>query len=323
MHIITLYDKVLDENENTAYFSIMNTTRQIRSLALTCAVGLGLLADQLVRVPARPGLNVAIWAIVGTAVLWLLSRGRGASVSRETRWLVGGAAGFAGLLVLRDAEALAVFSLFAAIVLLGLAAGRAALAWAARAHFTDLAAAAVRVGVLIAMGPFGWNVGAARQPAVPASKTGRIWPQRVRTAARGTVMALPPLLVLTALLTSADPMFERVLHDALFEGFEPLLEHLAFAGVIAWFASGYVRAFLVNDDVVMDRVTLPRPSVASSEIVVALSLLNILFVAFLAVQVRYLFGGSGLVEVTEGLSYAEYARRGFFELVAAATLVVP
>src|SRR5688500_3595714 len=237
----------------------MNTTRQIRSLALASAVGLGLLADQLVRVPGRPGLNVALWAIAGTLVLWLLSRGREASVSRETRWLVGAAVGFAGLLVLRDAEALAVFSLFAAIVLLGLAAGRAALAWAARAHFTGLAATAVRVGVLIAMGPFGWNVGAARQPAAPASNTGRIWPQRMRTAARGTVMALPPLLVLTALLTSADPMFERVLNNALFTGIEPLLEHLAFAGVIAWLTSGYLRASMVGDDVVMDRVRLPRP----------------------------------------------------------------
>jgi hypothetical protein len=259
----------------------------------------------------------------GTFVLWLVSRGREPAVSRETRWLVGAAVGFAGLLMLRDAEALAVFSLFAAVVLLGLAAGRAALAWAARSHFVDLTAAAVRVGVLIAMGPFGWNIGAARQPAAPVTTGGRVWPQRARTAARGTVMALPPLLVLTVLLTSADPVFERVLHDALFTGIEPLLEHLAFAGVIAWLVSGYMRAFLVRDDVVMDRVRLPRPALASSEIAVALSLLNVLFLVFLAVQVRYLFGGASLVEVTEGLSYAEYARRGFFELVAAATLVVP
>jgi hypothetical protein len=301
----------------------MNTTSQTRRLGLTCALGLGLLADLLIRVSGRPGLNVTLWALAGTAVLWVLSRSRETPVSLETRWLVGGAVAFAGLLTLRDAEALAVFSLFAAVVLLGLAAGRAALAWAARAHFVDLAASAVRVGALIAMGPFGWNVGAARQPAVPASPNGRIWPQRVRTAARGTVMALPALLVLTALLTSADPMFERVLHAAVFEGFEPLLEHLAFASVIAWFASGYLRAFLVSDGVVMDRVRVPRPSIASSEIVVAVSLLNVLFLVFLAVQVRYLFGGTGLVEVTEGLSYAEYARRGFFELVAAATFVVP
>ncbi|HEY0674287.1 MAG TPA: DUF4173 domain-containing protein [Longimicrobiales bacterium] len=301
----------------------MSAPRRTRGLAYAGALLLGLLADQVVRVPGRPGVNVVLWALAGSAVLWLLSRDREPAVSRETRWLVGGAVAFAGLLVLRDADALAVFSLFSAVLLLGFAAGRGALAWAARAHIFDVAAAAVRVSALIALGPFGWNIGSAHQPAVPVSRSGRVWQQRARVAARGTVMALPPLLVLTALLTSADPMFERVLHNALFTGIEPFLEHLLFAGVIAWFASGYLRAFLVGDDVVMERVRLPRLSIAASEIAFALSLLNVLFIVFLVVQVRYLFGGAGLVEVTEGLSYAEYARRGFFELVAAAAFVVP
>ena len=40
-------------------------------------------------------------------------------------------------------------------------------------------------------------------------------------------------------------------------------------------------------------------------------------------QIRYFFGGSALVQATTGLTYAEYARRGFFELVAVAALVLP
>ena len=46
-----------------------------------------------------------------------------------------------------------------------------------------------------------------------------------------------------------------------------------------------------------------------------LGLLDLLFVAFVAVQIRYLFGGADRVVSTAGLTYAEYARRGFFELV--------
>lgn len=301
----------------------MSARPRIRDIALACALLLGVLADQLVRVPGRPGLNVALWALAGTAVLWLLSRRRETPVSRETWWLVGGAVAFAGLLMLRDAEPLAVFCLFSAVVLLGLAAGRGALAWARRAHMVEVAAAAVRVAALIALGPLGWSVGAARQPAVPDSTGQPSRLRHVRMVARGTLMALLPLLVLTQLLTDADPVFERVLHTALFDSIGPLLEHLAFAAVIAWFASGYVRAFLVGDDVLMEHVRIPRATVAPSEIAVALSLISLLFLVFLAVQVRYLFGGAGLVEVTEGLSYAEYARRGFFELVAAAAFVVP
>jgi hypothetical protein len=70
-------------------------------------------------------------------------------------------------------------------------------------------------------------------------------------------------------------------------------------------------------------VRLPQPQVGVVEGALALGLLNALFLAFVLVQLRYLFGGADLVEVTPGLSYAEYARRGFFELVAVAALVVP
>ncbi len=298
------------------------TNARKRPIALAAALLLGLLADLIVRVDGRPGLNVALWALAGTAVLWLLSHRRDTPVPIETRCLVGGAVAFAALLTVRDAEALAVLSLFSAVVLLGLAAGRGALAWAGRANLVEVVAAAARMAALIALGPFGWSIGAAREPA-RASTGAPSRPRHARMVARGTVMAVPPLLVLTALLTSADPVFERILHNALFDGIEPLLEHLLFAGVIAWFASGYLRAFLVADDVVMERARIPRPAMAPSEIAVALTLLNILFLAFLVVQVRYLFGGADLVQITEGLSYADYARRGFFELVAAAAFVVP
>ena len=291
----------------------MTSQMRLSDIAIASALVLGILADRLVPVDGRPGVNVALWAIAGAAVLWLLSRRRETPVSRETKWLVVGAVAFASLLMWRDAEALAVFCLFSAIALLGLAAGRGALAWASRTTFVELAASAVRVGVLIAMGPLGWSVGNAREP-VPAAK-----PRYGRMVARGTVMALPPLVILAGLLSSADPVFERL----VFGNIGPLLEHIAFAGMIAWLTSGYLRAFAVNDDAFMQRVSLPQPTIAPSEIAVSVSLLNVLFLVFLAVQVRYLFGGAGLVEVTEGLSYAEYARRGFFELVAATAFVVP
>jgi Domain of unknown function (DUF4173) len=41
------------------------------------------------------------------------------------------------------------------------------------------------------------------------------------------------------------------------------------------------------------------------------------------IQIRYLFGGAGRVATTAGLTYAEYARRGFFELVTVTALALP
>jgi hypothetical protein len=65
------------------------------------------------------------------------------------------------------------------------------------------------------------------------------------------------------------------------------------------------------------------PGVPFVTIAVVLSLLDALFVLFVAVQARWLFGGAALVREVTGLTVAQYARRGFFELVTAAALVLP
>ena len=54
----------------------------------------------------------------------------------------------------------------------------------------------------------------------------------------------------------------------------------------------------------------------------ALVVLNALFAAFVAVQITALFGGKSHVLATSGLTYAEYARQGFFQLVAVAVFTV-
>jgi hypothetical protein len=59
------------------------------------------------------------------------------------------------------------------------------------------------------------------------------------------------------------------------------------------------------------------------EIGTMLAALNALFLLFICIQVRYLFGGDALVRKTANLSYAEYFRSGFFELLGVAALVIP
>jgi hypothetical protein len=296
----------------------MSARTELRSPALVCAVALGVLADALLRVSGRPGLNMALWALAGVAALIVLLRRRSDPPARESQWFVAGALLFAVALMLRDAEGLAVFGIFAGVVLLILAAGRAAAAWSSRAHVSDVVLSVLRVAVLCAAGPLGWGR-AAPDPNARASG----WTRRGRTLARGTLMALPALLVLGALLMSADPVFARVIHDVFAIDIEQLVQHLVIFAVFTWLTAGYLRAILVRDDEVMDRVRVPQPAFAAAEVSVALWILNALFVVFMVVQLRYLFGGADLVEVTPGLSYAEYARRGFFELVAATALVVP
>lgn len=59
------------------------------------------------------------------------------------------------------------------------------------------------------------------------------------------------------------------------------------------------------------------------EMTIVLGLINLLFLSFVVVQIPYLFGGMNLVQNTPDFKLAEYARRGFGELVAVAALVLP
>jgi hypothetical protein len=56
---------------------------------------------------------------------------------------------------------------------------------------------------------------------------------------------------------------------------------------------------------------------------VALALVVALFLAFLAVQAGAIVGGSAWIEARAGVSYAEYARHGFFQLLACAGIALP
>ena len=56
---------------------------------------------------------------------------------------------------------------------------------------------------------------------------------------------------------------------------------------------------------------------------IVLGLINLLFLSFVIVQIPYLFGGMDLVQNTPDFKLAEYARRGFGELVAVTALVLP
>ncbi len=305
----------------------------LRKSALYGALSLGILADVLVRAQGRPGIGLALWAVAGVLALAVLLQRSDSRPSTESRWLIGGAMMCAATLALRDAEVLAVFSILGAIALLVLAAGRSTKAWVTDAQLSEGAFAVVRAALLTALGPFGWGratrVADGQSEQETAAGAGddtaksEPWTRRAGTLLRGSLLALPALFLLGALLMSADLVFAQLVQNAFRVDIEPLVQHAAFAGVVAWITAGYLRSLLVPDDAIMGRLRVPQPAMPSAEISVALWLLNLLFLVFTVVQLRYLFGGANLVEVTVGLSYAAYARRGFFELVLCAALVVP
>jgi len=73
----------------------------------------------------------------------------------------------------------------------------------------------------------------------------------------------------------------------------------------------------------IDNSVVPGVTLGAVEIVVILGLVNLLFLSFVTFQLPYLFGGMDLVQNTPDFKLAEYARRGFGELVAVAAIVLP
>ena len=134
--------------------------------------------------------------------------------------------------------------------------------------------------------------------------------------ARGVVIAVPALILFSILLISADAAFEKFVKDLLFFNLRELVIHVIVTLVLAAMFAGFLRSLFFSGEA----LRFSRPSflrLAAPEVSIALTLINILFAAFVALQFRYFFGTANAAEV------AGYARRGFFELVAVVTLVLP
>jgi hypothetical protein len=140
-------------------------------------------------------------------------------------------------------------------------------------------------------------------------------------AAVGLAAAVPVAAVFGSLLMQADPVFDRLVVRSFNFDVGTLASHAGVIFLWAWLAAGILRA-LCRPEGAVD-VAARRGTLGLAQVGVVLAVVDLLFLAFVAVQFRYLFGGAELVREVTGLSYAEYARRGFFELVTVAALSLP
>lgn len=293
---------------------------------LTAGLGLGLAGDFLLRAPGEPGLNGALLlAALAVSVAVVALRGD-RNLSPEGWVLVAVGVLSAGGLLWRGSELLRFLAFVAAAGAFALVALHGGRAWVRRSGVTDLIEAVVAAGAHAVLGAVRLIRGG--NPAVSGAKgspAGGSTGQRiVRSALVGILLAAVPLVVFGALFISADPVFARMVQGLVRLDPETFLSHLAVAGILAWLASGYLAGFWFGTRLNRLREAAPaRPSLGTAEVATALGLVNLLFLAFVVVQFRYLFGGAGWVEVTPGVTYAAYAREGFFQLVVATALGLP
>ena len=280
---------------------------------------LGIVGDWLLQADGL-GLNFFLGVVALVVVASALLRRELVSAPRPELllWLLPTL--FAFGVMWRDAELISVWNVMAVAATLVLPVMRIGGVQLARGRAWDYAGGAVTTAFRTATGLLHF---ASRE--VPWDQVvHQLHRRRAAGVALGLVLAAPLLVVFGALLVSADAGFERVVRDVFDLNFEELIEHFARAGFVGWISAGYVIAVLGRRrDLAMPGQHGNAPALGTLELVIPLGGLALLFSVFVVMQAEYVFGGHTLIREAANLGYAEYARRGFFELVTVTVLVLP
>jgi Domain of unknown function (DUF4153) len=296
------------------------TARRVIALAIP----IGLATEILLDGPAF-GINVPIAVALLLSSAWLVRRSDRAP-DRLDMWLPIGAILLSVLVAVRADPFMALLDVTAALVLTG----------ASIAAFSGLAVTRRSASIVIAMAAWAFGavlLGAASvvsraRPAVPASGLRR--PGWAMAVGRGLFLGVPLAAIFAILFASADPIFGRAVEDVLGLRIDlgDLPGRLAFALAATWFAAGLLSV-AANGIPPMEWASLGAASrtatlladraLGTTEALVILVIVDALFGLFVGLQLAYLFGGQDTLAAA-GLTYSAYARRGYFELVAAACL---
>lgn len=292
-------------------------------LILLAALVVAIAGDLLLRVDEpRLGFTLLIALVTGSAFAI------GGRADRERSVLLVGTAIAALGVVLRDSEALYRIDFLSVLCMGALTVWRGSGQSLARLEVLDAPRAAVLAVLTTLVGaPEVLRAGGGAESDAGARAA------RTRALAIGVVIALPPLLLVMALLGSADSVFGSFLQTAAdFLALEGM-QHVIVIVVLGWLAMGWLLGSLgglldrslggqLGGSPVVRLPEVPSPGLPFASVSVGLYGLVVLLTLFLGTQVRVLFGGAQYLSATAGLTVAEYAREGFFQLVVVAGIVL-
>ena len=273
--------------------------RRLVRVAMIAAIPMELLLR------TEPGVNVPL-SLVPVALALLVTDDR----SDRSRWrvravLCGVVVALASVFALRSESLLWLAAFVATVATLGLIAlPDVRTLW--RAEPIGVALRGVRVLLEAAAGPL---LLIQRGVSLPRA-TGP------RAHLRGLAWSVPVIVPFLFLFGSADPVLGHMLTRLI--DVPEVATHVVFWLVLAWVGIGWLTATHLPARV--DALT--TSPVSARETIWVLGALAVVFDVFVALQLRWFFGGDELPRFVSGLTYAEYARRGFFELVAAGALLL-
>ncbi|MBL8156997.1 MAG: DUF4173 domain-containing protein, partial [Anaerolineae bacterium] len=319
--------------------------------AWSVAVGLGLgLLGNLVFYGKQIGLSFPLFIGAVLLTLLALSRAAQAPILRRNLWPILPIMFFAGMVAVRADGLIVTLNILAVLTLGALLIHYLPLKSALdEAGFEDQIGAAAQVGIaVLPMGviqtvdAWGWLRERRQQRGALAA-----------SILRGLVFALPVLAVFVILLGSADAVFARYVTEAVdsvrrllgLEYIDDAIAQAIFTGALALIATGGLGYALArrldwaapapapkpaegetaDDDfaaeLAVEEKRKPAFKLSMIESGIVMGGVVLLFAAFVLIQFAYFFGGRATLELT-GLSFSEYARRGFFELVAVSVLTL-
>lgn len=130
----------------------------------------------------------------------------------------------------------------------------------------------------------------------------------------GVIISVPLLAIIIWLLSSADIVFKNLFTDI---PFRTMIKHIFIVLPISIYIFSFIfsifRAKESNEKKMYSKIGW-KLFIDPTVLLTILSLLNIVYIIFAVIQFAYLFGGDTFM-LPSSFSYAEYARRGFFELL--------
>lgn len=274
---------------------------------------LGIIADNLLRTPIW-GLNFTIITICLAIALYILKRQHKAKVCFE---LLIPIIIFAGLFSFRASVFLQGLNLFLVLFCLLFLAAKATAISLQISNFGSYLINALRTGLIL---PFSPLILLFETPwSKLATQKNNAWAGTLR----GLVFAVPIVIVFSFLLSSADAVFNDILSNIFkFDlNLQSILDHLFAILMFTVLFTAILRSSLLGENWQKIEVNTPQPlQFGLIETTLVFGSLVVLFTSFMAVQFYHFFGGVAALEKT-GLTYSEYGRSGFFELVAVTILL--
>ena len=223
---------------------------------------------------------------------------------RSARLLVLGAVSLAPWLIVRSSPALTAVTMIAIVAMFAVAGGMSRSGSFFDARVREFAG---HTGALA----YEWMYGVAMVERLAKKSTAD---HKLTALLRGVVIAAPVFIVFAMLLASADDVFASVL---LLGDLPDLVGHLVLSLLVA------VASFALVSRGAHETArqgTVDLRLLGPLEVLMILGGLVVLFSAFVLTQVVVAAGGADHLLETEGLTAADHARRGFFQLLWVAGL---